>query len=211
MSTVKQKTNLSVYGWIRQNALKEIPNEIIDLCILFYYNPFRFRRELNGGNLTFDEDDMKIVSTNSKGKTGCIFGEKVTNEMCDSLNIYYKITKNIGSVSLIFVGYFIASKFEENGFKYNTVLGKGENSKTSTAIACGSYNTFYLYRNDRFKSFGETTWFNSKRDNFMLCIDFKHDLLKIYHNNEFAAETSLEGVKEIFLQYHCIPKMMVSI
>ena len=81
------RDKLIVLGFIKKIILN-IPKEIINIILLFYYIDFEFYKEKYGKELTFiDNKTVKMIEENWKSST-CLFGEPVTNEMC-IINIIY--------------------------------------------------------------------------------------------------------------------------
>eukprot|EP01084_Bolivina_argentea_P019688 36609_1 len=207
MSTREERSNLSVHGYVRQNICIMVPNEIIDLCMLFYFNKLAFRANQHGYGLVFMDDDTTVKSTQGGDRT-CVFGTTINSEQCDKFEICFEwistaVSPQFGGQNFMF-GY-LTSTIDKSIQNWNDRLGWGLNKYHSKGIFCGKiYDTFYLYHAGAFNNLHGYKCDNynqtcSEGNMFKLIFSFIEDKVSVYHNNSFVHDINLDQVKEIIV------------
>ena len=184
MDNIPEKTKMIVFGYIKQmdNQNKmNIPIDITNMILLFYFIAFNFYQEAYGQNLQFIDDKTVKMTARSWKSSTCLFGESVTKKMCNEYNVHIKI-HSLKRLE-IFIGYTTSFK----GIKdWDRAAGRAKNDKDSVGIYIGGRNKTFLlcdrkntYSDLKYKS--ESNFANG--DTFVMSFNFINGDLILYHNN----------------------------
>ena len=191
-----------VYGYSRKmekllpkfDKYYSIPNDIIDIILLYYSENLKFNREHHGKEIIFI-NDTTITKNEKMGTNVCIFGDEITSKQCNKFKIYIKWVQ---CKSCIDMG-FLTSSIQDSIGDYQAALGQGENKEKSVAffIAKTMIHTFeHSKHSTGKKSLHSSTPFG-KHSIFALEFNFVADELVVYHNDDKVDIVSLHGCKSI--------------
>ena len=199
---LRQTSGLCVSGYIRDNARINIPDDIIQLCVSFYLNPFSFYKSQHGEGLVFDDDDMIVSKSEDVGCwSTCVLGEVISDTICDRFEITFKwieIRKKRNQPSFN-IG-FLSAPIETAIGNWNERLGADSNAAHSKCFLVGTgYKTFYLKVKNQWKNQSQyvSDEHHKENDEFTLLFDFERDVFGLHHNGVDALELPLEGNKQV--------------
>eukprot|EP01083_Nonionella_stella_P056821 149437_1 len=160
-------------------------------------NNFVFNTEKHGDDLQFMNGN-KVKKINKDAWSTCIFGEEVTDQMCNQYDVYIKW--NVQSSSGNFLIGFTSKPCQEAITNWNHLIGNGDNKEHSTGYQVYTgYNDFRLYnKENNGKSCDYKSSNNFKKgDTFRLSFNFSNDQLTLYHNGHKAETLGLKKCKRI--------------
>ena len=160
------------------NVYYNIPDGIILIILLYFYDNMKFNGQYHGDNLQFI-NDTTIKKINNDIVSCCIFGETISNDICNKFSLYIKWKKCCAPFAF---GY-INSTIKESIKDWNYLLGSGVNKQHGTAIIVRKSQTLRVCDKDGYRELDNKTRTVCKEgDIFTLSFDFINNKSIIYHN-----------------------------
>lgn len=195
---IEQEERDIVSRYIKQ-YVNQIPSEIINMVLLFYFT-FKFDTEKHGKNLEFSDDGQTVSVTGCVDWTSCIYGSIVTDQICDTFEIYFIFdAKNDDALCHMF-GYIPNIDLMQN-HDWNSHIGDEGNEEYCVGFLVAAKNSVYQFdkpggRPDHEIDYRPESKFVSG-DQFGMIFNFVQDSLSIYHNDQLIEAVSLNGFKSI--------------
>ena len=203
LKNIPIKVQYIVFGYVNNDSIFNIPIDIINIIVLYYYIFFEFYTEKCGDGLQFIDKTVTLIDYNSTFST-CLFGELITEKICNKYEIHFQYTTQ----STYFSFFFGYAKSKNSIKDWNDHIGDNENKKESVGIFVGSYFDFTLYDEnnyDKVLQYKSAVKFKNK-DIFGLLFDFENDALQIYHNYNKADKLSLNKNKSVVIAISLVCK-----
>ena len=179
----------------------DIPTDIINIILFYYYIYFEFYKQQHGKGLVFINDKIvKMNVYNSMGST-CLFGELISTKICKKYQIHFQLLKEGISSHYFSFGLMFGYAESKNSIKdWNNCIGNKTNREQSTGFYVGSsFTDFAVYDKNNVSKvlqYKSTSKFMIN-DVFGLEYDFINDEIQIYHNYNKADKLSLNGIKSL--------------
>eukprot|EP01084_Bolivina_argentea_P256420 431715_1 len=201
---IPEATKKIVFGFIKiyteylNNIYISI--DIKSLIISYYYINFEFYTKEHGKYLEFL--DNKIVKKTFEQSSNiqislCIFGEEITDKICERYSIFVKILSKDPSLR---IGYVSSMQYITDWSVYNIHTMYSLNKGYALFGIGGSNKKFYFegpdYKSCYLNGYESHSKFK-KNDIIGLIFDFNDNNIRIYHNKNEAGQVSLNNDKTI--------------
>ena len=187
---INQEIKDIVFGYVNNynnnNKIKciNIPIVIIHIILFYYYDNFKFNKDIHGDNIKFISNKIVKINKNNHCWSTCIFGKTILNKDCNKFTIHLKWKK----ASCFFIG-FITSKIEKSIKNWNEPFCHITNCKNFIGIQvneyCVQFDLSDEYNHEKTLNYQSKQPFNDN-DTFIFIYNFILNKLTIYHNNKIA-------------------------
>ena len=192
------KTKYTVFGYVKRNhdGNEIIPNDIINIILLYYYISLKFYSSKYGKFLQFIDDDQVKINKDHRDYATCLFGDHpITNDICNIFKITFRVFSEQEYLHFRF-GYVTSIN---SVIDWNDALGNGPNG-------CGILSTyngnFYIYDKEHSaKKINSAQRVTKSGDIFSLSFNFELNIIQIEHDNKNLDELSLKGNKSIITAF----------